>query len=226
MRTTQANSALPPPPSAVTALARGGEGRAVPRRDYSLRLAFRNQTLRITIVSIAFVVFGTPSAALAVCPEVDYSVDAECARSVAVVVAKVVSPGKVTAIELADACWLTSYTLRIKESLRGSLPKTVEMFGGTSNGCFPLVKGKSYLLFLHDELGHLSVDNCGNSGPVPQKREMRRMRELTKACEAGRSPILAGTPPPSAVTALARGGDVALARAGIFAAVRSHGMHW
>ena len=135
--------------------------------------------MRLAFLPLALVALATSGTAFGACLLDDYSVRAEYARSAAVVVAKVVSDGKVPSFEPSDAEWGVTYTLKIKESFRGSLQKTVEVFSENSSGRFPLAKGKAYVLFLYEEFGRLSVDYCGNSGLVSQKHDVvKKLRAL------------------------------------------------
>jgi hypothetical protein len=145
--------------------------------------------MRIAILLLAIVAVATSRASLAACVVDDYSVEAEYDRSVTVVVAKVVSDAKIPNYELSDSCWSFAYTLKIKELFRGSSAKTAEVFGDNGRGCFPLTKGKTYVLFLYEELGRVSVDPCGNSGLVSQKHGVvTRLRALKTTSNAGRKP--------------------------------------
>jgi len=156
------------------------------------------------------------SAALAVCVLSDYSVEAEYARSVAVVVAEVISQRNVADPGDDRSYGGVLYTLKVKESFRGSLLKTVDVFSENSSGRFPMQKGKAYILFLYAGQGRLSADNCGNSGLVSEKHEvMATLRTITKTTSAGRKPNYAVSPSHSAVTARAyRGTRRAVGRAG------------
>ena len=89
--------------------------------------------MRLAFLPLALVALATSGTAFGACLLHDYSVRAEYARSAAVVVAKVVSDGKVPSFEPSDAVWGVTYTLKIKESFRGSLPKTVEVFSENSS---------------------------------------------------------------------------------------------
>ncbi len=78
----------------------------------------------------------------------------------------------------------TTYTLHVEEMLRGSRQKTVRIFSENTSGRFPLQVGASYLIFAHKELDRLQVDNCGNSGEVPERTEalalLRAMKSDTR----------------------------------------------
>ena len=121
------------------------------------------------------------AAASAVCLLDDYSVKAEYARSTAVVIAKVVSERVVPDGPAPDAIGGTMYGVAIQESFHGTLRGKVEIFSENSSGRFPMLKGKSYLLFLSQEDGRLSADNCGNSGLASQKKQaVAEVRALHK----------------------------------------------
>jgi len=57
------------------------------------------------------------------------------------------------------------YTLNVDEVRRGKLPRTIRVFSENSR-ChyFPMVVGKTYILFVSHARGRTIVDDCGNSG--------------------------------------------------------------
>ena len=61
----------------------------------------------------------------------------------------------------------TRYALRVDEVLRGRMRGTSLLFSENSSGRFPMQVGQRYLVFLYQSQGRWSVDNCGNSGPLP-----------------------------------------------------------
>jgi hypothetical protein len=74
----------------------------------------------------------------------------------------------------------TTYSVHVEEVLRGSPAKIVKLFSENSSGRFPMQVGAAYLIFVHKELDRLKVDNCGNSGKLPEKAEalaaLRKMK--------------------------------------------------
>ena len=73
--------------------------------------------------------------------------------------------------------WL--YNLTVQELFRGPRRKTVEVFTENSSGSFPLDVAKKYLLFAHEENGHLTITNCGNSSLESNAQEViRDLRRL------------------------------------------------
>jgi hypothetical protein len=118
----------------------------------------------------------------AVCLLDDYSVKAEYDRSTAVVIAKVVSERVIPDGPDPDSLGGTLYGIAVQESIRGRLHGIAEVFSENSTGRFPMLKGKSYLLFLYSENGRLSADSCGNSGLVSRKKQaLAIVRELHRA---------------------------------------------
>jgi hypothetical protein len=163
--------------------------------------------MRVVVLLAFLATFVISSAALGVCLLNDYSVEAEYARSVAVVVAEVVSQRNAADAEDDKSYGGVSYKLKIKESFRGSRLGTVDVFSENSSGRFPMETGKAYILFLYEEQGRLSADNCGNSGLVSQKQDvMATLHNITKPSNGGRKPNSALSPPHSVVTALAQSG--------------------
>jgi hypothetical protein len=114
------------------------------------------------------------------CLETDYSVAAEFKRSVAVIVleAKNSRPGPATSDGATDS---TFYSGVVSETLRGHLRGSVDVYSENSTARFTLEKGKTYLLFLYNSDGHLTPDNCGNSGLVTEKAAaLAEARALSK----------------------------------------------
>ena len=105
---------------------------------------------------------------MAACLLTDYSVKAEYDRSDAVAVAQVVSERVVPPSKGEDSLGGTLYTVKIEEWLRRAPRDTVEVF--SENSRFPMKRGVPYLLFLYEAQGQLSADNCGNSGPISDKK--------------------------------------------------------
>lgn len=66
----------------------------------------------------------------------------------------------------------TTYSLDVGEVLRGSPAKTVKVFTENTSGRFPMQVGTPYLIFAYKALDQLHVDNCGNSGKLPDKAEV------------------------------------------------------
>jgi hypothetical protein len=121
---------------------------------------------------------GAPSAA---CLLTDYSTRAEYDRSEAVLVGSVLSERQVPADDKEQTLGGMIYMVKIAETLRGRLGKTVEVFSENSSGRFPMKIGTSYLLFLYRQQGALSADYCGNSGPVAMKvNVLSEVRNLAK----------------------------------------------
>jgi hypothetical protein len=60
----------------------------------------------------------------------------------------------------------TLYTLTVQALLKGKAGPSVQVFTPNDSGRLPLDKGTRYLLFLHDEGGHLTMDSCGNSAKL------------------------------------------------------------
>jgi|SRR5208337_1664926 len=79
------------------------------------------------------------------------------------------------------------YHLKNVRPLRGNLQNEVEVFSENSSGRFPMEIGKSYLLFVkRDPEGNFEVDNCGNSGALPEaKFIIDQVEDLLKNPKSG-----------------------------------------
>jgi hypothetical protein len=108
-------------------------------------------------------------AAFAVCTYGDLSVEEELRKSLAVFVGRVLSEEFTPASK--DYLEGTTYIVMVEEVFRGSPAKEVGLFSENSSGRFPMTVGFVYLVFASDELGRLTVYNCGNSGEISEKAE-------------------------------------------------------
>ena len=109
------------------------------------------------------------STALAVCLNGHPSLQQEYQRSTTVFVGRVVSEDFTP--ESKNYLDGTTYSVQVEEVLRGSPAKTVKLFPEYSSGRFPMQVGATYLIFVYEESDRLNVDNCGNSGKLPEKAE-------------------------------------------------------
>ena len=130
------------------------------------------------------------TATKAACVLDDYSVEAEFNRSVEVVLAKVISERAVPAApDDPNSIDGTNYSLQVRETFRGQGGDTLTIYSENSSGRYPLKVGRTYLLFLYEQQGRLSADNCGNSGLASEKRrEMNAVRRLGKLGDDGQKP--------------------------------------
>jgi hypothetical protein len=126
--------------------------------------------VRFLHIAISLVVTAFSSVASPACLEGYPSISSEVRKSQAVFIGVVLAERVVPAN--SDNLDGTVYSIRVEEVLRGSLPPRVEIFSENSSGRFPMTKGTKYLLFVHRAQAQLSVDNCGNSGPLPEKAEV------------------------------------------------------
>ena len=73
------------------------------------------------------------------------------------------------------------YTVQVKEIFKGKPNKKINIFSENTSGRFPMEIGKTYVIFLHQELGRYQIDNCGNSGLLSEKqatvKSVRQLRE-------------------------------------------------
>ena len=145
--------------------------------------------MRVKMFPAYLAALAIPQAALAVCLSGDSSVQHEYFRSVAVVIAEVVSERTVPDPEDSESYGGIVYTVKIQETYRGSLHGTVDIFSENTSGRFSMDKGGKYILFLYRQQGQLSADNCGNSGLVGQRQEvLATVRRLAKASDSGQKP--------------------------------------
>jgi len=118
------------------------------------------------------------SAAFAVCLNGHPSLEQEYQSSTTVFVGRVVSEEFTP--ESKNYLDGTTYSVHVEEVLRGSPAKIVRLFSENTSGRFPMQVGGEYLVFVDEELDRLQVDNCGNSGELPEKAEtlaaLRKMK--------------------------------------------------
>jgi hypothetical protein len=140
--------------------------------------------MRLPTLSICLVIFVLAGSALAQ-PQwkTRPSVEEEFTNSAVVIVGKVISTKDVS--ESGGFISGTFYSIRVTEVLKGSPPKTVELYSENSSGRFPMEFGTSYLIFAYKdsferiEGKHLAIDNCGNSGTLKQsKKALVTVRKL------------------------------------------------
>jgi len=80
----------------------------------------------------------------------------------------------------------TTYTLRIIELIKGTKRQFVDIFSENSSARFPMKIGNKYILLVYESDGRIEVDNCGNSGKLPQQDGvLKTLREL-KEIEQGK----------------------------------------
>jgi hypothetical protein len=58
------------------------------------------------------------------------------------------------------------YTLTVEALLKGKAGTSVQVFSPNDSGRLLLVNGARYLVFLHEEGGHLTTSVCGNSAKL------------------------------------------------------------
>ena len=126
----------------------------------------------------AAVIAGS-GAAFAVCLKSNPSLEQEYQSSTTIFVGRVASEEFTP--ESKNYLDGTTYSVRVEEVLRGSPAKIVKLFSENSSGRFPMQVGAAYLVFVYEELDRLQVDNCGNSGELPEKAEalaaLRKMKQ-------------------------------------------------
>lgn len=127
---------------------------------------------RIAILLSWIVVIVMSDGVFGACLYDDYSVDAEYARSTAVVTAHVISERDVLDSEDSSFTGRTVYTIKIEASHRGKLHGIENIVSENDSGRFPMENQKSYVLFLYRQNGMFSADPCGNSGLVSERKDV------------------------------------------------------
>ena len=151
------------------------------RRPLNANVKPHGNGVRLLILCAVAVGLVLSSSCEAVCLLDDYSVAAELRRSDAVVIATAASERRLPDPEDPVGFSGTIYSVEILAPLWGAFRGTIDVYSENSSGRFPLEKGKAYLLFLHRAEGRLSADNCGNSGPLEDRRKaLAEVRRLAK----------------------------------------------
>lgn len=103
---------------------------------------------------------------------------AEFRHAKAVVLATVTGMKQVP--ETPDGSFLdgTMYHVKVEQRFKDGNSPTLDIFNENSSGRFDMVAGESYLLFIYEDGGRLSVDNCGNSGIA--SKNTRIIEEVVK----------------------------------------------
>jgi hypothetical protein len=140
----------------------------------------------ITVWAIAILLNATwGSHASAACLVPHPRVCAEFFSSDAVFVGKVISIRTVP--ESGNSGfdeWI--YQLKVQKVFRGQMPKVTEVRTENASGRFPLVSGKTYLLFARTEQGHLQITNCGNSSAITDgKKALADLKTITTERRTG-----------------------------------------
>ena len=113
-----------------------------------------------------------------------YSVADEWARSSYIVTATLALSVPVPDTDTSQGGML--YVIRVLKTYKGKATSKLKIFSENSSGRFPLESQKTYLLFVSPNTVEafrdpiLTVDNCGNSGPLPQSEAtLDQVRELS-----------------------------------------------
>jgi hypothetical protein len=77
-----------------------------------------------------------------------------------------------------------NYGVNVQKVFKGNLPKTLTVFSENSSGRFPMIVGKTYIIFVYYD-GRHQIDNCGNSGLVSEKEEVVRTLRLLRQTKNG-----------------------------------------
>jgi len=118
--------------------------------------------MKIITTIIAFTFLLLSSTVSAVCLKGNQSIKEEYSDSESIFIGKVLKKKEVP--ESGGYYEGDEYTVQIKEVFKGNPSKEISVFSENSSGRFPMEVGKTYIIFLHQELGRYQIDNCGNSG--------------------------------------------------------------
>jgi hypothetical protein len=125
---------------------------------------------------------AVPVQALAACLNFYRTPEDEAQKSQLVFVGKVIAQENTP--ESQPYLEGTTYTLHVTEVLRGKKSEIVHIFSENSSGRFPMVVGKTYLVFAYIDSGRLQIDNCGSSGELTDRENI--LRQLKQQRRQGR----------------------------------------
>ncbi len=116
-----------------------------------------------TIITVVLLVLAA-TAALAQCQSNRLTVKEELHDSAAAIVGTVQSAQFVP--ESSEHVDGVRYVVHVDRLIHGKAAgqDTVTIFSENDAQKFPMQIGKQYLLFVHDDNGTATIDNCGNSG--------------------------------------------------------------
>jgi hypothetical protein len=127
------------------------------------------------VIGVAFLLAS--SIVSAVCLKGNPSIQEEYADSESVFIGRVLEKKDVS--ESGGYYEGDEYIVQVKEVFKGKPGKKIIIFSENSSGRFPMEIGKTYIIFLHQELGRYQIDNCGNSGLLSKKQDtVRSLRQL------------------------------------------------
>lgn len=118
------------------------------------------------------------SMANAVCLEGHHSIEKEYAGSQSIIIGKVTRQKDIP--ESGNYYDGNNYTVQVQDVLKGNPTSTIVIFSENSTSRFPMSVGNTYILFVHYELGHYQVDNCGNSGLLSENQAVVQAVRLLK----------------------------------------------
>jgi hypothetical protein len=131
-------------------------------------------------MKFVMIFFLCSAIASAACPNGYPNVRKEYAGSKFVLTAKVVkerrTPGG------TDGYFLDGSTYRVMpiHVYKGTVNGRMDLFSENSSGRFPMQPGSEYLLFVYEDHGRFSVDNCGNSDLIGHaKKEVAEVARLS-----------------------------------------------
>jgi hypothetical protein len=133
----------------------------------------KNKASLITVIFLlavsntnAVCLFGYPPA-----------IEEELMNSQSVFIGKVVSESSIP--ESGKYSEGQNYDVKVQEVFKGKPPKAMQIFSENSSGRFPMVVGKTYVLFVYYD-GRYQIDNCGNSGLASERREVFKTLRLLR----------------------------------------------
>jgi hypothetical protein len=127
------------------------------------------------LIAISFILIS--SIANAACLNGHPSITEEYTNSQSVFICKVLAENAVP--ESDNYYDGQNYTVQVQEVFKGNPASTVVIFSENSSGRFPMSAGSIYILFVYYEFGRYQIDNCGNSGLLPEKQDVvQAVRQL------------------------------------------------
>jgi hypothetical protein len=123
-------------------------------------------------IFIVVIILLAVEPATGACLHGQLSVTDEYTKSHGVLIGRVISSEPVG--ESKDYLDGYIYTVKVKEKIRGNVADPLILFSENSSGRFPMSVGIEYVLFVYEALGRTMVDNCGNSGPLSEKKDVAR----------------------------------------------------
>lgn len=86
----------------------------------------------------------------------------------------VVFSGKVLSVQTVNGGDGWRYRLKVLRLFRGPRNKVIDVYTGNDSGRYPLDLKGEYLIFAYKYKDQLTIDNCGNSAPLSEAKDLIR----------------------------------------------------